>query len=504
MENSNNKIILKNTFFLYVRMFMKMIISLYTSRIILEYLGIIDYGIYNVVGGIVILFSFINGSMAISVQRFLSYEIGRKNQEKINTIFSMSIFIHLLISILIFIIVELLGPYLFSQLTIPSERLSAAYIVFHISIISTCITFNQIPHTALLISYEKMNAYAFIGILDVILKLLVVFVLPYSTIDKLILYALLYCFSTIIISLSLFLISRKQFPFVKLSRIWDRNLFKELLAFAFWNSFSEFAWSAVGQGVNIVLNIFFMPTVNAARGIAIQVMGALNQFVVNFQTAMNPQIIKSYAENNTNQTLTIALKGTKYSFFLMFFLSLPFLFNIEYILTLWLKVVPPETMIFCQLAIIGILCDILSNVFAIVVKATGKIRNYQIIISILLFLNLPLSYLSLHLGNTSFSVYYVYIFISLIIMVVRVEYLKLIIGLTWKVYIKEVLTPVCSTSIIAILLPTLTYQYTDGSFTRFCLHILMCILSCILAIYFVGLDSNEKVFIINKIKSKIK
>lgn len=495
MGNALNKNrVAKNTIFLYIRMLIKLIVSLYTSRVVLEYLGVSDYGIYNVVGGIVLLFGFLVGSMNISVQRFLSFELGRKNNEdsQLNTIFSMAVIIHIVLAIIVFIIAETIGYFLFNQLNIPNERISAALWVFHISIITSCFSFTQIPYTALIVAFERMNIYAYISILEVTLKLLIVFLLPYIPLDRLISYAVLIFLSTVLIRLSYAVYCKIKISQVKFEYIWDQSIFKKLMSFTTWSLLGELSWSAVGQGVNISLNMFFSPVVNAARAIAMQVLVTLNQFVSNFQTAMNPQIIKLYSQGDHNSMFSLTFNGIRLSYYLMLFISFPFLLNINYVLTLWLRNVPEYTPIFCRLAIIGSLCDTFSNLLSTVAKATGKIKKYQIIISFILFLNFPISYLFLILGSSPYIVYIIYIIISVALIFARIIILKGLIGFPVDKYIKQVIFPIIKTTVIAIFIPIISYVLIDKNTYGFIMTSIISVVSICLSIFYWGLLPNEK------------
>lgn len=502
ISNASNKKIAKNTIFLYIRMLIKMLVSLYTSRIILNTLGIIDYGIYNVVGGIVILFGFIVGPMTISVQRFLSFELGKQQDSnpKINIIFNMALYIHIILAIIIFIIAESIGLSIFQNLQIPEERMNAAMWVFHMSIITSCINILQIPYAGVIISHEKMDAYAYISIFEVILKLgLAFFLLLIENYDKLIIYSILVFIATLLTQSIYPIYCRIRIKSINYMKVWDKQIFKELISFASWSLIGEIAWSSTGQGVNIVLNLFNSPIINAARGIAVQVMTSLNLFVLNFQTAINPQIIKNYANNQTEKVLELTIRGIKLSYFLMYIFSLPFLFNINYILKIWLGNVPEKTEIFCRLAIIGILCETLSNLVTTVVKATGHIKNYQVITSLFLCLNLPLSYFSLKAGLNPESVYFVYIAISLILCIIRISFAKKIIGLTFHTYIKKIFLPITISTISSVTITSIFYSLNNNSNLFPFIHSIICIIISIISIIIFGLSKEEKFFLRKKI-----
>lgn len=499
----NNRRIAKNTFFLYIRMLFKMIVSLYTSRLILDYLGVTDYGIYNVVGGIVVLFSFLNSAMTASVQRFLSFELGKMDETRVRQIFSLSVWIHLVIALVVFIVSEVIGYLLLHKLNIPANRWDAAIWVFHISIFSTCISMLQTPFNALIVAYERMGVYAYLSIIDTVLKLAIVFLLPFIPMDYLISYALLVFVTNLLVQLFYTMYTSRQMQ-VRIQKFWDPELFRQLMSFASWSMLGEIAWAAVGQGINMVLNLFFMPAVNAARAIALQVLVAMNQFVANFQTAMNPQIVKLYSANVKEEMYRLTFNGIRFSFYLMLMISLPVIFKMDYILELWLKQVPSYTSSFCILAIIGSFCDILSNLFATVVKSTGKIRNYQILVSVCLILNLPISFLLLHLGMQPESVYVVYIAISLILVIVRVGFLKRMIGFPVRIYCKQVLLPVLFISCLTLSMAYFLSRMFENTWYDLCLFIATTLCLTCVTIYTFGFTQEEKSLVLDFIKNKIK
>lgn len=504
-NSANNKRIAKNTIFLYFRMLIKMLVSLYTSRVVLEYLGITDYGIYNVVGGIVTLFGFIVGPMTISVQRFLSFELGKKERDntQINTIFSMAIFIHIILAIIVLFITETVGFSLLHTLQIPIERIQIAKWVLHISIITSCITILQIPYIGLIVAFEKMEAYAYISIVEVFLKLAIVFLLPIIPHDKLLVYAALIFFATIITQSLYAIYCKINIKSIKLTLMWDYITFKKLFNFALWSMFGELAWSVSGQGINILLGNFFAPAINAARGIAVQVLTVLKQFVYNFQTAINPQIIKSYAAEEINEAQKLTLNSIRLSFFLMFAISSPFLFHIDTVLTIWLKTVPEHTATFCKLAIVGILFDTLSTLLETMIKASGKIQKYQLTLSFCLILNLPISLLLLKLNFPPECVYIVYIIISIFIVFIRLFFLDKICGFSYQLYFKETILPILITIPGALSIPTIlsvTIQSTSTLFTI--VHFFICFITACLSIYYLGLKKGERKVIQHKLTIK--
>jgi O-antigen/teichoic acid export membrane protein len=478
-----------------------MAVSLYTSRIILNTLGVEDFGIYNVVGGFITMFGFLNSAMASATQRFLAFEIGRKDYKQLRNVFSMSVNIHFIIAITILVFAETIGLWFInSQLTIPIERINAANWVFQFSIFALMINMVSVPYNAIIIAHERMNVFAWVSVAEVILKLLIVFMLQWFGFDKLKLYAILMFAVALIIRLIYGLYCKRQFKESKFRFFWDKPLFKTLLSYAGWNLWGNAAAVIMGQGVNILLNIFFGPVVNAARGIAFQIKGAMNQFVTNFQMAMNPQIIKSYAANDLKYMHQLIFQGAKYSFFLLFMLSLPVLLETKFILKIWLKTVPEYTLIFTRLVIINILIDCISGPLMTAAQASGKLKLYQSIVGGLLILNLPVSYLFLKLGFNPEITLYVAIGISIIALIARLKIISPLIKLNIMNYLTIVVFKTFLVSLLGIIPPTLAYLGMEESILRFFSIGLLSILSVTISIYYLGLSKTEQTFIISKTK----
>lgn len=499
----NNKRIAKNTLLLYFRMLLMMFVTLFTSRVVLDKLGVTDYGIYNVVGGVVAMLGFLNSSMSNAVQRYLSFEIGKNNEAGVNRIFNVSLFAHAGIAVFVFVVMEIVGVwYLNTHMNIPAERMDAANWVLQCSIFTTLFTIVQVPYNAIIISKEQMGIYAYISILEVVLKLLVVYMLAIGNFDKLKLYSVLIMVVTIgIVMIYRFYCTRKykeaKFKFIK-----DWNLLKQIVGFASWNMLGELAWVFTGQGVNIILNSFFGPVVNAARGLAEQVNGTVNRFVANFQTAVNPQLIKNYASDQLGEMKTLLFRSTRFSYYLLLALSLPIILKMDFILHLWLKEVPDYTTGFCQLVLVSSLVSTLSNLLAQVARAYGKIRNYQIIVSIFLFLNFPLSYIVLKFGGSPLSTMFVNIGINAMLLFVRLRLTNRMIQMTYGSFIRNVLFPVIIVTAVALVIPLTIYFMLDNSIISFIIVCLVSFVSVGVSIYALGMNANERLYVLAAI-SKI-
>ena len=504
----NNKRIAKNTLLLYFRMLLMMFVTLFTSRVVLDKLGVTDYGIYNVVGGVVAMLGFLNSSMSNAVQRYLSFEIGKNNEAGVNRIFNVSLFAHAGIAVFVFVVMEIVGVwYLNTHMNIPAERMDAANWVLQCSIFTTLFTIVQVPYNAIIISKEQMGIYAYISILEVVLKLLVVYMLAIGNFDKLKLYSVLIMVVTIGIMMIYRFYCTRKYKEAKFKLIKDWNLLKQIVGFASWNMLGELAWVFTGQGVNIILNSFFGPVVNAARGLAEQVNGAVNRFVANFQTAVNPQLIKNYASDQLGEMKTLLFRSTRFSYYLLLALSLPIILKMDFILHLWLKEVPDYTTGFCQLVLVSSLVSTLSNLLAQVARAYGKIRNYQIIVSIFLFLNFPLSYIVLKFGGSPLSTMFVNIGINAMLLFVRLRLTNRMIQMTYGSFIRNVLFPVIIVTAVALVIPLTIYFMLDNSIISFIIVCLVSFVSVGVSTYALGMNANERLYIlaaISKIITKIK
>ncbi len=440
---SSSKIIAKNTIFLYIRMLLTMVVSFYTSRIVLEQLGVSDYGVYSLVGGIVAMFGFFNSAMVSATQRYLTFDIGAGDQVRLQKTFSATLTIHIGIALLVIVIAETIGLwYVNSIMVFPQERIFAVNVVYQFSIAAAILGIIQTPYNALIIARERMNIYVFISILEAILKLLVVFLLVFFGYDKLITYAILIFLVANVNRLIEQIYCRTNFKESKYKFEYDKNTFNELLSYTGWNSLGSIALLVCSQGNNLILNLFFGTVVNAAFGISILVQGVILSFAHNFQTAVNPQIIKLYAQGNYIQMQNLIFKTAKFSFYLLLILVTPVFLNTEYILKLWLKTVPEYTPLMVNLSLVNILIEILTFSVVVGIQAKGKIKHFQIVLGTLVFLNIPISYLILKMGGQPYSIFVILIIISVFALICRLYFLNKLLGLVTFNFVKKVLVPV--------------------------------------------------------------
>lgn len=503
----NNKRIAKNTLLLYFRMLFLMAVSLYTSRVVLNALGIEDFGIYNVVGGVVAMFSVLSGSLSAAISRFITYELGKGNQENLNKIFSSAVTIQLGLAGIIILLAETIGIWFLNvKMNIPEVRMEAANWVFQFSILTFAINLISVPYNASIIAHEKMSAFAYISILEAVGKLFIAYLITITPMDKLIFYAILMCVVALIVRFTYGNYCKRHFNECTYHFIWDKQLLKSMFSFAGWNFIGASSAVLRDQGGNVVINLFCGPAVNAARGIAFQVNNAVNQFVGNFMTALNPQITKSYAAGDRGYMMTLIFQGARLSFYMLLLLSLPILVNTHYILALWLKIVPEHAVLFVQLILIFALSESISQPLITAMLATGKIRNYQIIVGGLQIMNLPLSYILLRLGYFPEVVIVIAICISQCCLAARLILLRGMIGLSITKYLKNVYLNIIVVCIIAVILPLISAYYIKESFINFILISLIAVICTLSSIYFIGCNNQEREFIHQKlgtIKSKI-
>ena len=474
-------------------------ISLFTSRVILQTLGVEDYGISSVVGGVISMFTFINAAMVSSTQRYLNFELVRGDANQLRSVFSTSLQIHALIALAIIVLSETVGLWFLNEkLVIPEARMTAAMWVYQCSILSCAVSIMSTPYNAVIVAHEKMSAFAYISILDVSLKLLVVYLLVVLPFDKLIILAILNLLVQLFIRYIYTIYCHRHFPESYFQFRFNKTLFKEMFGFAGWSFWGNLAAILYTQGLNMMLNIFFGPIVNAARGIAVQVQSAVQQFVGGFQTALNPQITKNYASNNLPQMHSLMFRSARFSFLLLFFLSLPVLMETNFILTLWLKTVPDDAVIFTQIMICISLIYTTANPCIIANQATGKVKIYQMVVGGILLLILPISYVVLKLGAPAYSVFIVHFCIESLAQFSRMYMLRKLIHLPLWQYMKNIYIPIVSTVVIAIILPLVVRMQVSEGWLRFLAVGFTCVLSVGASSYFIGFTKQERVFFLDK------
>lgn len=503
--SENNKRIAKNTMYLYMRMFVILVVSLFTSRVILQVLGASDYGIYNIIGGVVVLFSFINGALTAATQRYLNFYIGRNDQQKTHDVFCMSMNIYIVLSGIFLVLAETVGLWFVNtQLNIPEGRMYAANWIYQFTVFSFMLNLTRIPYNASLIAYEKMDFYAYLSLLDVILKLGIVYLLYISPIDKLIAYGFLFMLTDLVDNIIYRIYCKKKFTTASYHWIWDKSLFKELLSFSSWSLFGNAANVFVQQGLNILVNIFYGVTLNAALGVANQVASKVVQFFSNFQTAFNPQIVKYYAEGKKEEFFKLIYRSSRLSYYLMFIVSFPLMLKIDDVLNLWLVDVPKFTGIFCQLILVFYLIEAVTGPLWMSVQATGKIKTYQLLVSIVNFINLPIIYICLKVGFPVWTVWAVRIVIDIAIYIVRCIYLKINLGMPLYQYYKEVLQPVLLVTVISLPLPILFEENIRGYWINLFGSLSLSVICAFFAIVYLGLKKNEREKIKSLVEAKLK
>lgn len=503
-RSETNKRLAKNTMLLYLRMFFMTGISLYTSRVILQVLGEVDYGTYNVVGGVIALFGFLSSALSGASQRYLAHAIGEGNMEKQRLIFCSIMIVNIFLAIFILIVGETVGLwFVYTHLNIPPDRFDAALWVYHLSIISAMIGVLSTPYNGLVVAHERMDAFAYISILEAVLKLVMVFILMFLPLDKLVLHAVLCLLVFVIIRVIYTSYCGRRFPESKFVWIVDKPLLKEMSAYVSWDLIGNFATTLAVQGVNILLNIFHGPVLNTARTISIQVQGLVQMFAGNFQQAVNPQIIKSYAKKDMAFMHNLIFRSSKLTFVLMTMMILPFVFETSYILDIWLKDYPSYAIPFVQLSLIVALMDSMALPFMVAVRATGNIRFYCIVTGGLSLLLVPVSYVFLRFGADPTIVVTVQIFISALCYVARLVIVKPLISFPIGQYVLNVLAKSAIVGVLT-LLPLVGLMCVDmNHHVKFFVDCILSVLLIVTLSYFILLDNEERGYIKGLVRTKI-
>ncbi len=472
-----------------------MAVSLYTSRVVLAILGVEDYGIYNVVGGIVVLFTFLNNAMILSTQRFLNYELGRGDLSQTQKVFSISLNIHTIIALIILVLAETLGLwFLNTTIQYPESRDVAVHITYQLSILTTCIKIIRTPYNAAIIAHERMAFYAYLSIFEVLLQLGVVYLLMSLRGDRLILYGLLLCLVAIVVNVCYYAYCRKSFEICRYKPYKDKALYKQLLSFSGWSLFGGVANMGASQGLNMLLNVFWGVTINAAMGIASQVNTAVSSFVSSFQTAFTPQIVKSYAAGELGYFKKLIIATSKYSYLLLLVFALPVYVCCPEVLNVWLVEVPDYAVPFCRLMLIFSLLDALQGPLWFSVQATGKIKTYQILMSLIILSNLPIAYVVLKLGYSPSSVLVVRCAINLATLFVRLWYLRRLYDFPVAEFVKDVLLRIIPITLLAYLVACVPIE-VDSDIVKVVVVFAGTLVVNAGLILLLGLNKDEKSFV---------
>lgn len=501
---SDNKRIAKNTIFLYIRMVLVMLISLYTSRVVLNTLGATNYGIYNVVGGIVTMMGFINGALGVSTSRFLTYELGCGNLEKLKKTFSMSLNLHIGVALLVLILGETVGLWFFyEKLVIPEDRIDAAFWVYQFSIITTMVSFTQVPYNASLIAHENMSIYAYVGLYEAASKLVISYLITISPIDNLIFYALLLLINSFTIQMYYRYYTLHHYQECRFRWVKDKALFKRLISYSGSDLLGNIAVICQGQGLNILLNLFFGPVVNASRAIAVQIQNALTQFGTNFITAVRPQVVKNAAKGNFSEMYKLTFETAKYSFLLMLIFTIPLCFEIKYVLSLWLGDNYPEhTVAFTIIILISQQQDILRNSANMAYHAIGKIVRGNIVGGSLMILALPLSYIALKMGAQPEAVFIIVILTNFALHCFSWWNIHDYQPFKYKDLLRTTYLPCGIITIITVIPAILLTHYMESSFLRLVLVVLSSELVLFTLTYVVALSKTDRVKVVNLIRKK--
>ncbi len=486
---------------LYIRTCFVMLVSLYTSRIILQALGVEDYGTYQVVGGVVAMFSIISNSLSSAISRFITFEIGHGDKEKLRKIFSTSILIQIGLALIVCIAVEIVAIWFMeTYMQIPDGRMTAAKWVLQCSLVTFCITLISIPYNACIIAHERMKAFAYVSIIEVLLKLGVCFCIMFLPGDRLITYAILLTVTAFIIRLVYTIYCHRNFEETRGRIIFDKTILREMIGFSGWSFFTNTNYLLNTQGVNMLINVYFGVTLNAARGIATQIEGTILRFVDSFTTAINPQITKSYAANDLSRTRTLVCRGAKFSYLAMLLFVVPLICETEMILHLWLKDVPAYTVAFTRLSLVLGLIDCLGKSGYTAGMASGRIRKYALVLTPIGFLEFPLVWLFFSFGADVLWAYYLYVLIKIVVVVVRAHLLEEFIGLKLRTFFQKVLMPVTFTTLIAFV-PTVVIVYLmPSSIIRLFASLLIGVLSTAIVSFYVGMTPREREVIKLKLK----
>lgn len=502
-NSTNNKRIAKNTFFLTIRMIFVTLVYIYTSRVILNALGVVDYGIYNVIGGFVSMFGFLNLSLANGIQRFYNYELGAKGTGAITPVYNAALIIQGVLALVILLLLESVGLwYLYSKMVIPVERFHIAFWLFQFSVLTSLLTIIQIPFQAAIMSYEKMDFYAIVSIFDVLLNLFIALAIPFVSLDKLLIFGLLTLIRAVVIFCMYFLFCKRNFTALKIQDKLDKVLLREMLSFSGWNMFGSFGGMVKDQGLNMILNLFFGPVVNAAKGIATQVAGAVQGFVSNISIAVRPQLTGSYASGDKERAFRMMYTLSKLSFIILYILSLPLIIEVDYVLHLWLgENVPDNASAFIIISILLNYLGSFSSSFSAIIHSSGRMKWYQFTGATCNILVLPVCYIFLLNGCSPVFAYSITICFVILNLIITLFLLNRIEGLAVFDYLKRVILPLIFIVVSTIIIPMIPNYYMNEGFLRLVVVTIVIFLIIPIFFYLFGADKSEKKMIMGMLSN---
>ena len=504
-NQSQKKSIAKNTAFLYVRMLVVMVVSFYTSRVVLHALGETDYGIYDVVGGIVMMMTFINGSLAASTSRFLTYELGRKDFRQLARTFSAALNLHIGAAALVILIGESVGVwFLYNYMTIPPDRLTDAFWILQFSLVTTCFIFTQVPYNASIISHENMSVFAYVGLYEALSKLAIAFLITYDISNRLILYGFMLMANTVLIQLFYRFYTHRKYPECRIRFIRDKALYKKLLGYSGWDIFGNTAVVVQNQGLNIVLNIFYGPTLNAARAIVVQIQSGLKAFMTNFLMAVRPRVVKLFAENRHVAMYRLTFYGCKISFFLMFAMIMPIAFNLDFLLHVWLgDDVPPYTASFAMIIFGIVLTDSFHSAYLMVYHAIGRIKTGNVVCGSLMIMALPIGYLVLKLGFPPYFILITVLVINAICHIISWVVVHGYVRYSYRDLLGNVYMRCFGVMLLSLVVPCLISANMQSGWPRFFLLTAASETIYLILIFYIGFSYRERVELIDPLISKI-
>lgn len=501
MPSEDNKRIAKNTLLLYVRMLFTMAVGFYTSRVVLRELGVVDYGVYNVVGGIVGSLSVLNGVMAITTQRWITFALGKGDEVYLKKVFGVGLTAQVIVAVVVLLLVETAGVwYLDTYAVIPAERMETAFRVFQISLLTMLVNIVNVPFQGVLIAHEKMGMYAFFSITDVVMKLVICVALAWTVADKLLVYAILLCMAVLINFFWLQAYCCRHFVEVRLRLRWDWAMYKEMGSLAFWTISGNLSYVGQTQGVALLVNLFFGPAMNAASGVAAQATNIMTQFSGNFQTALNPQITKNYARGNYADMHKLMFRSAKFSFYMMLFLAVPMFYESPFLLRLWLGDVPEHTVLFMRLGIFTTLLSVIRGPLEVAALANGHLKKYQFVVYGIMLLICPVLYMVYKLGGIPEASAVVFFFVSLAALIASAFLLKDMVGLDFKAFMSDVMFKVFMIALVAFISPSLIFlSYSEGWGRLFLLSAVATFVTAFV-VYTLGMERGERQFVFEKLR----